>query len=225
MIATMTRAVTHLGSSTLLLPLSALYATVLWRRHSARLALRWIGAAALGLGVMAGLKLFGHGCGLPAFPLLPGDRFLSPSGHAAFAAIFYGSVGALAARGAGSPGGRGAILLGTVGLIAAIAVSRVLVAAHSTAEVIAGLLVGGATVALFLWSSRDLPPAAPRLPPALLAALLAALAVGLIGLVQMGDPSVIESTIRSVAAHLRGEASLCAVPRVAANHDAYFQAP
>ncbi|SMH58788.1 phosphatase PAP2 family protein [Azospirillum agricola] len=212
MIATMTHAVTHLGSSTLLMPLSALYATLLWRRHSAPLALRWLAAAGLGLGVMAGLKLFGHGCGLPPFPFLPEDRFVSPSGHAAFATIFYGSVGALAARGAGSPGWRGLILLATVGLVAAISVSRVLVSAHSAAEVVAGLLVGGLTVGLFLWSGRALPPARPRMPPL----LLAAVALGLAGMVRAGDPSIIESSIRTLAAELRTETGLCGVPRVAA---------
>jgi len=220
MLATMTRGVTHLGSSTLLFPLSALYATLLWRRHSAPLALRWLSAAALGLGVMGALKLFGHGCGLPAFPFLPDDRFVSPSGHAAFATIFYGSVGALAARGAGSPGWRTLILTGTVALVAAISISRVLVSAHSAAEVVAGLLVGGTAVALFLWSGRSLPPVRPRPPPL----LLAAVALGLVGLVRVGDPSVIESGIRAAAAHLRAETGLCPVPRIATfDHDAYFQ--
>ncbi|CAO3422032.1 phosphatase PAP2 family protein [Azospirillum doebereinerae] len=221
MLATMTRGVTHLGSSTLLFPLSALYATLLWRRHSAPLALRWLGAAALGLGVMGALKLFGHGCGLPAFPFLPEDRFVSPSGHAAFATIFYGSVGALAARGAGSPGWRTLILLATVALVAAISISRILVSAHSAAEVVAGLLVGGSAVALFLWSGRSLPPVRPRVPPL----LLAAVALGLVGLVRVGDPSFIESGIRSVATQLSAESGLCPVPRVAAfDHGAYSQA-
>lgn len=221
MIATMTRAVTHLGSSTLLLPLSAFYATVLWRHHSAPLALRWLAAVGLGLGIMAALKLFGHGCGLPAFPFLPEDRFLSPSGHAAFATIFYGSVGALAARGATTSGTRALILLATAGLVAAIAISRVLVSAHSSAEVVAGLLVGGSVVGLFLWSCRSFPPVAPRLPPL----LLAAVALGLIGLVRVGDPSIIEATLRTVAAQLRAETGLCEVPRLAAiGHVTYFQA-
>lgn len=221
MIATMTRAVTHLGSSTLLLPLSAVYATLLWRRHSAPLALRWLVAAGLGLGVMAALKLFGHGCGLPAFPFLPEDRFLSPSGHAAFATIFYGSVGALAARGASTSGARALILLATIGLVAAIAVSRVMVSAHSSAEVVAGLLVGGSAVGLFLWTGRSFPPVAPRLPPL----LPAAVALGLIGLVRVGDPSIIEATLRTVAAQLRTETGLCEVSRLAAvGHVTYFQA-
>lgn len=221
MIATMTRAVTHLGSSILLLPLSVLYATMLWRRHSAPLALRWLAAVGLGLGVMAALKLFGHGCGLPAFPFLPEDRFLSPSGHAAFAAIFYGSVGALAARGATRNGTRTLILLATAGLVAAIAVSRVMVSAHSSAEVVAGLLVGGAVVGLFLWSCRPLPSVAPHLPPL----LLAAVALGLIGLLRVGDPSIIEAALRDVAAHLRTDTRVCEVPRLAiAGHVTYFQA-
>lgn len=213
MLGTVTNGVTHLGSSTLLFPLSALYAALLWHRHSAPLALRWLAAAALGLGVMGALKLFGHGCGLPALPFLPGDRFVSPSGHAAFATIFYGSVGALAARGAGSTGWRGLILLATVGLVVAIAVSRVTVSAHSTAEVLVGLAVGACAVALFLWSGRScLPPVRPRLPPL----LLALVALGLAGLVRWGDPSFIESTIKVVAAGLRTETGVCAAPPVTA---------
>ncbi len=209
MLATVSGAVTHLGSSSLLFPLSALYATVLWRRHSPPLALRWLAALALCLAVMGLLKLYGHGCGLPMVPvlsdLLPNDRFISPSGHAAFAAVFYGSAGALAARGVESGWGRTLVLSATAALVAAISLSRILLSAHSAAEVLVGLLVGGLAMLLFLWSCRSLPPARARLSPLLVAAVALAVAA----LAGLGDPSVIESTIRMVAMHLRAEAGLC----------------
>lgn len=207
MLATVSGAVTHLGSSTLLFPLTACYATLLWRRQSGPLALRWLAAVALCLGIIGGLKLLGHGCGLPSFPFLPDDRFVSPSGHAAFAAVFYGSVGALAARGIAAGGWRTFVLLATAGLVAAIGLSRIMVSAHSGAEVVAGLLVGGLAVALFLWSCRFFPPARPRVSPL----GLAAFALGLVVLVRIGDPSMIEPVIRKVAASLRTDTGLCVV--------------
>ncbi|PWC33282.1 phosphatase PAP2 family protein [Azospirillum sp. TSO35-2] len=211
MLATASGAITHLGSSSLLVPLSALYATALWRRHSAPLALRWLLALAVCLGAMVVLKLVGHGCGLPEPPLFPalfaGDRFISPSGHAAFSAVFYGSVAALAARDAGSPWLRLGLPAAAALLVLAIAASRVAVSAHSGAEVMAGLLVGGLSVLLFLWTSRK--DGAPRLraSPAVLALLLLGLAL----LVHAGDPSFVEGAIRKVAHQLGSGAGLCAV--------------
>lgn len=209
MFATASGAITHLGSSSLLVPLSALYATALWRHHSAPLALRWLLALTLCLGVMVVLKLVGHGCGLPEFPLFPslfaGDRFLSPSGHAAFSAVFYGSVAALAARNASSRWLRVGLPVAAAALVLAIGASRVAVSAHSGAEVAAGLLVGGLSVLLFLWSSRK--DGAPRLRTS--PWVLAAMALGLALLVHAGDPSFVEATIRRVAHHLGSGAGLC----------------
>ncbi|WP_148219277.1 phosphatase PAP2 family protein [Azospirillum sp. B510] len=211
MFATTSGAITHLGSSSLLVPLSAVYATALWRHNSAPLALRWLLALAFCLGVMVVLKLVGHGCGLPEFPLFPslfaGDRFVSPSGHAAFSAVFYGSVSALAARTAGSRWLRIGLPLAAVALVLAIGASRVAISAHSWAEVTAGLMIGTLSVLLFLWSSRK--DAVPRLRPS--PWLLGALALGLALLVHAGDPSFVERTIRW-AAHLLGRgAELCAL--------------
>ncbi|WP_042693966.1 phosphatase PAP2 family protein [Azospirillum sp. B506] len=209
MLAIASGAITHLGSSSLLVPLSALYATALWRRHSAPLAVRWLLALALCLGVMVVLKLVGHGCGLPDFPLFPslfaGDRFVSPSGHAAFSAVFYGSVSALAARSAGSRWLRVGLPLAAVILVLAIGASRVAVSAHSGAEVVAGLMIGGLSVLLFLWSSRK--DGAPRLRPS--PWLAGAMVLGLALLVHAGDPSVVEGTIRWAAEQLGSGAGLC----------------
>lgn len=209
MLATASGAITHLGSSSLLVPLSALYATALWRHHSAPLALRWLLALSLCLGAMVVLKLVGHGCGLPDFPLFPslfaGDRFVSPSGHAAFSAVFYGSVSALAARNARSRWLRVALPLAAVALVLAIGASRVAVSAHSGAEVVAGLMIGGLSALLFLWSSRR--DAVPRLRPS--PWLAAAMALGLALLVHAGDPSFVEGTIRWAAHQLGSEGGLC----------------
>ncbi|MBP2298142.1 phosphatase PAP2 family protein [Azospirillum picis] len=202
MLATASVAITHLGSSSLLVPLSALYATALWRRHSAPMAMRWLLALAVCLGVMVVLKLVGHGCGLPEFPLyealFPGDRFISPSGHAAFSAVFYGSVAALAARNADSRWLRLGLPAAAVALVLAISASRVVVSAHSRAEVAVGLLVGGLSVLLFLWTSRK--DRAPRLRTPLW--LLGIMAIGLALLVHAGDPSFVEAVIRRVAYQL-----------------------
>ncbi|PWC86521.1 hypothetical protein TSH100_12150 [Azospirillum sp. TSH100] len=209
MIATASGAIAHLGSSSLLVPLSALYATALWRSHSAQLALRWLFALSLCLGVMMVLKLVGHGCGLPDFPLFPsffaGDRFVSPSGHAAFSAIFYGSVSVLAARNAHSRWLRIGLPLAAVALVLAIGASRVAVAAHSGAEVVAGLMIGGLSSLLFLWSSRKHGAPSLRAFPWLAVAMV----LGLVLLVHAGDPAIVEGAIRWTAHRLGSEAGLC----------------
>ena len=72
----------------------------------------------------------------------------SPSGHAAFGAIFYGSLAMLFGTGR-AIGWRLALYGGAAALIAAIGVSRVALEAHTVPEVVVGLLIGGASVALF----------------------------------------------------------------------------
>ncbi|WP_168220547.1 phosphatase PAP2 family protein [Azospirillum thermophilum] len=201
MLRDVSAAVTLLGSSVLLLPLSVLLAAVLWRQHSARLALRWIavlGACLLG---MAALKLYGHACGLPI--LL--RRVVSPSGHAAFSALFYGSLAAVMLRAVDIPWRRTLLMAGTAGLVAAIGLSRILLRAHTKLEVLIGLSVGAAAALAFALSIRSLPPARLRLRPAAAGAVLAC---GLAALA-VGDRSVIEETIRALADEVQQEVGLC----------------
>lgn len=73
----------------------------------------------------------------------------SPSGHAAFAVTFYGCLAAL--FGAGRSRGRRVALYGGAGaLILLIGVSRVVLDAHTVADVIVGFAIGAVSVALFV---------------------------------------------------------------------------
>ena len=72
----------------------------------------------------------------------------SPSGHAAFSATFYGCVATLFATGRTT--GRRWVLYGAAGaLLLAIGASRVAIEAHSVPEVVVGVLIGAASIAVF----------------------------------------------------------------------------
>ena len=72
----------------------------------------------------------------------------SPSGHAAFAATFYGCLALLFATGR-AVGRRLALYGGATALILAIGASRVALEAHTVQEVGVGFLIGAVSIALF----------------------------------------------------------------------------
>lgn len=153
-------AVTDLGDSAILLPLALLAGVCLtllgWRRSAVVLALA-VGATGA---VIGGLKILLRGCA----PILH-----SPSGHTALSVVTFGLLAAVFAKGLGRlPAAL--ISLATALLVAGIAVSRVLLEAHSWQEVVAGGLVGCGILALAL---RRLGPEPPlRLSWLLVACLL-----------------------------------------------------
>jgi membrane-associated phospholipid phosphatase len=136
--------ISDLGDSAVLLPASLGLLAFLIGFGSRADALAY--AAALATGLVAALlaKLALATCGA-AHPLFGVE---SPSGHAAFGAIFYGCLAVLFATGR-SAGLRAALYLGALSLVALIGVSRVALEAHTTPEVAVGLLIGGVSVALF----------------------------------------------------------------------------
>lgn len=82
-----------------------------------------------------------------------GDQVLfgveSPSGHSAFAAVFYGCLAALFGAGR-SIAWRAAFYGGAAALVLLIAASRVALDAHTVPDVLIGLAIGAASVALFV---------------------------------------------------------------------------
>jgi membrane-associated phospholipid phosphatase len=143
-------AITDLGDSSLLLPASALLAAYLWTngpRHAAR---AWLVTVTACLAATAALKIGFHACGAA----VPELDMRSPSGHSAFSATFYGCGAILLAR-ARPIAARLAIIIAGAALIVAIAISRTLLQAHTDAEVLVGLLVGGACTAYFRWASGE----------------------------------------------------------------------
>ena len=196
----MTRAISALGESALLLPASSLLFLYLLVLREGRLALGWVGAlAAVGLGTI-GAKLAFRACG----QAITEFDVVSPSGHASFAAVFYGAVAILLAAGRDRPQ---RVVLGgaALGLVLAIGASRVRLDAHSPEEVAIGLAIGGASLALFaLVHARA---GRPVLSPVPLAAGFA-VALLLLG----GQHLPVEGAIAAAARRLSTALDVCALP-------------
>lgn len=207
MLSTVSPVVSLLGSSLLLLPLSLVFAAVLWRLDATRMAFRWSAALGAMLATMTVLKLYGHACGLPVLF----ERITSPSGHAAFAAFFYGSVAVVLVRATVATWRRIAILAAAAALVAAIGASRVVLQAHDRVEVLVGFVVGGSSALAFALCSLSHPPVRLRLNLPLAAAVLAC---GL-AVLSAGDLGIVEDAIRLVAAQLQQDAALCPAPALA----------
>jgi membrane-associated phospholipid phosphatase len=137
---------TEFGDLAVLLPLAATILLWLLLSGARQAALWWLAALVLCIGGIGLLKIYLAAC------TTSGD-LRSPSGHAGFSALVYG---ALAASFAIRAEARWRRLL-TVGagllVIAAIAVSRLVLGAHTPIEDVIGLLIGGASLALFIAGS------------------------------------------------------------------------
>jgi PAP2 superfamily. len=157
--------ITGFGNAAVLTPLTFAIAVWLFAARRSRLALAWLLAVGLAGGVTAALKIYFSGCGLA--PL----QVHSPSGHTAFSTVVWGGLGLLIGRRSSLTrvGARLAALL----LVGLIAWSRLALGAHTPAEVIAGLLIGGLALAAFAhFLVRDPPPPVPAWPLLLAAALI-----------------------------------------------------
>lgn len=192
--------ITDLGDSALLLPLALVLAAGLWSMQSAAVAFTWLGLVVPGLMLLTAFKLIGHACQSATV----GGAVISPSGHAAFAAMVYGSLGVILAnhlRG-------GARWLGVAvpaAITAGVAVTRVLLDAHSTMEVVVGLAVGSGVVAVFARRYRALPPA--RFHAYRTGLLLAGIALLMVAL--HGERLRAEGALRGIALELGPRVGLC----------------
>lgn len=131
-------ALTDFGDAAVLLPIAV--AILVWLLFTARrLAVWWVAAFGLCIGLTSILKIFFHGCP-------PTPELRSPSGHTAFSLLVYGAI-ALAAAGDGWR--RVAAIGAGSGLVLAIAASRLLLDIHSLVEIGLGALIGAASLAVF----------------------------------------------------------------------------
>ena len=160
---------TLLGDSGLLLPCAALIAV--WLGVSPRTrngAIRWVVIFGLGSSIVFASKLAFLGWGIGNATL----DFTGVSGHAMFAAAIYPLLLGAVFAGQAIAWQRAAVALG-VALALLVAVSRVMVGAHSVSEVVAGMAVGG-VVSAWALSRGHLPRVrVPVLLPLALAAWLA----------------------------------------------------
>jgi len=185
------RFITDFGDQAVVLPLAlgaaVLFAVCGWRRG----ALSWIAAIGCTFGLILLLKLDFAACA----DLESNVRPNSPSGHAASAAAVYGGLAAIMMRSAWHTR---YWVLGAIAIAAFFAVvlgvSRVMLGAHSTAEVVIGGLIGtgGAVSAAVL---AGVPAPAVRI------SRVAALGLCILFLLH-GFHMPAEQSIRSVAAHM-----------------------
>jgi membrane-associated phospholipid phosphatase len=190
------RAISAFGDTALLLPLSVGLIVLIWKAQSRSAALALI--VALGFCVMLTtlLKVGFIACS----PVWHTD-VVSPSGHASFSTTLYGALALIAARHAPRWQQPPIVLLASI-LIAAIAVSRVTVGAHSPKEVVVGALIGLMALGLFAFQYLRQRPGSIKL------ALLFALAVCVL-LVFHGAQLPIEQWIRQLAYLARGVSGGC----------------
>jgi membrane-associated phospholipid phosphatase len=134
-------ALTGFGDTAVLMPLAAVMLLWLLVMRSPRGAVWWAITVAFCVGMTALLKV--SFCGCPPTPDLH-----SPSGHTSLSTLVYGAMTLVTANETGGVRRIMAVSGGT-GFILAIAASRLLLHAHSTAEVGVGLVIGTAALALF----------------------------------------------------------------------------
>jgi len=193
------QAISNLGNAAILLTLSVIVAAAIWRFQS-RLAAAWFLAMVTVCAVaMAILKVTFAACSQAW-----GTDIVSPSGHASLSAMFYGSLALVMARQV-RPWQQALIAIAGCGLIAAVAVSRVVLRAHSPAEVVIGLSVGMAACALFAVPYLRRPAAPLNLT------LLIALSVPAILMLHNTHVHA-EHVVRQIAPWLRHWIGLCTYP-------------
>jgi membrane-associated phospholipid phosphatase len=149
-------AVTNLGNLAVVGPVAVLvWAWLLWRRGLwAALRYQWPVAAAFA--VTLGLKLVSRAVGgaMQDTPFELSDA--APSGHMAMGTVVYGGVALMLLRRGPEPVSLLTALLVSA-MLAGIGVTRVILGAHTPADVLAGLLIGGAC-ALWVGLVAEVPP-------------------------------------------------------------------
>jgi membrane-associated phospholipid phosphatase len=190
--------ITDLGDSAFLLPASAVLLAYLIYMRELRVARIWVTALGLCAVLTFGLKLAFFTCG----HTLALDAIHSPSGHTSLSTTFYGCAALMMTDDKGKAMQIAAgIALGALAL--AVAISRVLLQAHTTGDVVLGLLVG---VACVLWFVTAYPAGQPLslrwqwLLPAIL----------VLAIISHGSHWNFEAFIAKVAALLRSGTALCA---------------
>ena len=158
--------VTRFGEAQLMLPSGlALVAWLAWAGER-RTALLWVSLLSLAVALTTASKIAFIGWGV----CLPSLNFTGVSGHAMHAAAVFPLLLRCLTASSGPPTRRVAVALGYA-MAGLVAVSRVVIGAHSQSEAVAGFALGGAASALAL-AFGTVPQ--QHLPRWLLAGLIAA---------------------------------------------------
>jgi membrane-associated phospholipid phosphatase len=164
---------TEFGDPALIVPASIVLLGYLFYLKSARAAVSWGSTLLLCAAMTILLKFCFIACGGGLLPVLD---IRSPSGHASLATTFYGSCALMVCAEKERAWLRAFVLVGSALLVAAVAASRILLRAHTAAEVTAGFIIGVCCVAWFALRYLDRPMPSLRLEPVILVAAVAALA-------------------------------------------------
>jgi membrane-associated phospholipid phosphatase len=140
--------VTSFGGQAVILPILVLVTLMLLVSGQKRAAFWWAFSVALVLGLVLVTKI----AFIPCSTYLPVPGLRSPSGHAGAAMAVYGGLGVLVARLVSSLPLRGLLVGSGVLLALAIAVTRVILGAHTLPETILGALIG--VIAPLILASR-----------------------------------------------------------------------
>ncbi len=163
--ASLWRVLTHLGSSSLLLPLFALVVAGVWQSGHAGAARTWLGGVVVAATLTLVSKILFMGWGMGVATL----DFTGVSGHSVLAASVFPVLlhWLLAPQ---PPGRRYIGLLLGLALAGVVAVSRVVLGAHSASEVIIAWCIGLAVSLLVVRAMPEPghPPRWVRLTPLLL---------------------------------------------------------
>lgn len=157
MLHSLLRHLTDCGDTAVTVPLAILMFAFLALAGERRLAIGW---AIIMLGIVAtisGLKLVLGICG----PAWLGPSLRSPSGHTAISMLVYGGYAAVISA---AWQAKARLVFRTAAILFAlgIAVSRVVLRFHSTAEVLVGLAIGGVALALlYVIVARNRPAPLP----------------------------------------------------------------
>jgi membrane-associated phospholipid phosphatase len=189
------RFITNFGDAAVLLPVAAAMFVWLLIEVGRRQALMWGLAFLVAGGGIALLKIGIFACGSP------GGALESPSGHTSLSTLVYGGIALVAgseseARARPAVGAAGALL------IAAIALSRIILGVHSASEVAVGLVTGAVALGVFAHSYLG-GRAVGR------GAWLLVIGAATIAALMHGHPAKLEPMWHEIAAYLRLHTGLC----------------
>jgi membrane-associated phospholipid phosphatase len=156
---------TDFGDLAVLIPLSALILLWLLAMRSTNAAVWWLAAVILCAGGTALLKIYFGAC--PA-----GRELTNPSGHTSFSTLVFGTLAFVVAAERGEGWQRIAVIGITALFVIAIAASRLVLAVHSSVEVVLGAIIGLVALAVFAHGYRRHRPVRVSLTPLFLAVVV-----------------------------------------------------